>query len=71
MADGFLEIYIAANLLGIALFAIGGAGLRHRNRLRGALVGLVLGALIAPVATNLLFFDNPEVRPIPKLVVGQ
>jgi hypothetical protein len=26
---------------------------------------------IAPVATNLLFFDNPEVRPIPKLVVGQ
>ncbi len=71
MADGFLEIYIAANLLAIALFAIGGAGLRRRNRLRGALVGLVLGALIAPVATNLLFFDNPEVRPIPKLVVAQ
>ncbi len=43
MADGFLEIYIAANLLAIALFAIGGAGLRRRNRLRGALVGLVLG----------------------------
>ena len=62
---------IKPTLVTVALFAIGDAILGRKKRLRGALFGLVIGAVIGPFAVNLMFFDALNAKPIPKIVVGQ
>jgi len=72
MACCFLEIYIVSIVLVITLFVIGGILLQSRRRRRGALIGLIIGVLIAPVIVNIMVFDPPtESTPILKLVVGE
>ncbi len=71
MACCMLEIYIAAILVTVAQFAIGGAVLGREKRLRGALIGLVIGIVVGPIAINLKFIDAPDAKPIPIIVVGQ
>jgi len=71
MACCFLEFFIAANLLAVALCSIVGAMLIRRNRLHGVLIGLVVGVFIGPLVVNQLLFDTSKAGPIPEIVVGQ
>lgn len=68
MAAGLVEIYIAANLVILALCCCVGALVRRANRKRGALIGAVVGMLVGPIVTNLFLFDHSDAPPPPEIV---
>ena len=68
MAAGIVEIYIAANLVILALCGGVGALVLRTNRKRGALIGAIVGMLVGPIVTNLFIFDWSDARPPPEIV---
>ncbi len=68
MAAGILEIYIATNLVILALCGGVGALVLRTNRKRGALIGAIVGMLVGPIITNLFIFDWSDARPPPEIV---
>ena len=68
MSFSVFQIYLATNLVILALCASVGALVLRANRKRGALIGAVVGMLVGPIVTNLFFFDWSGAPPPPEIV---
>ena len=70
MSLSVFEIYLATNLVILALCAGVGALVLRANRKRGALIGAVVGMLVGPIVTSALFFDWSG-EPAPPEIVAE
>ncbi len=68
MSLSVFEVYVATNLVILALCGSVGAVVLRANRKRGALIGAIVGMLVGPIVTNLFFFDWSEEPPPPEIV---
>ncbi len=68
MAVGIYEIYLATNLVILALCGSVGALVLRANRKRGALIGAVVGMLVGPIVTSLFFFDWSDAPSPPEII---
>ncbi len=68
MSLSVYEIYLASNLVILALCGSVGALVLRATRKRGALIGAVVGMLVGPIVTNLFIFDWSGAPPPPDIV---